>query len=153
MSSRNDKLDLEREVERLTRKVDRLRLEQEIAERQLLLVQDSLTNGRTQRGTVEATDRRHHCRSTRSFRPEKVESTNIKIAKIKKELEYTRNNVPEIGDVIRIINPRPGQEARGTIEDFCRDGKAKIRTPLGKIITRDIKNIRYQVYAQYVTRH
>ena len=74
-----------------------------------------------------------------SFRPEKVESANIKIAKIKKELEYTRNNVPEIGDAIRIINPRPGQEARGTIEDFCRDGKAKIRTPLGKIITRDIK--------------
>ena len=64
MSSRSNELDLEREVEILTRKVDRLRLEQEIAEQQLLLAQDSLTNGGTQRGMIEATDRRHHCRST-----------------------------------------------------------------------------------------
>ena len=86
MSSRNDELDLEREVERLTRNVDRLRLEQEIAERQLLLAQDSLTNGRTQRGTIVTTDRRHHCRSTRSFRPEKVESTNIKITTLQQPI-------------------------------------------------------------------
>ena len=50
------------------------------------------------------------------------------VAQIKRELEYTDTNEPEIGDVVRIVNPSQGQEIGGVIEDFCKDGKAKIRT-------------------------
>ena len=44
MSPRNDGRDLKREVDQLTRQLNRIRLEQEILERRLALVQDELDN-------------------------------------------------------------------------------------------------------------
>ena len=69
--------------------------------------------------------------------------------RVKKELEYTAENVPEVGDSVRIINPRLGQCDGGIIQGFCRDRKAKIYTSVGTVITRHPKNLRYEVYYTY----
>ena len=65
--------------------------------------------------------------------------------KAHKERAYDDVNSSEIGDEVRIVNPKPGQHNQGTVEGFCVDGKLKIRTKQGKIVTRQPKNVRYQV--------
>ena len=72
-----------------------------------------------------------------------------KSIKAHKEYAYDSVNSPEIGDEVRIVNPKPGQHNQGTVEGFCTDGKLKIRTKQGKIVTRQPKNVRYQVSYTY----
>ena len=47
----------------------------------------------------------------------------------------------EIGNFVKVLNPKPGQEKCGTIEGFYKDGKVKIRTNKGLIIRRLPHNI------------
>ena len=63
-------------------------------------------------------------------------------AAIKCKAAYDNTTIPEIGDLVRIINPKTGQPNKGTIEGFCADGKAKIRCARNIVI----KNIRYHVF-------
>ena len=71
---------------------------------------------------------------------------NYSTAMISHEKAYDKSTLPGIGDYVRIINPKPGQSNRGTIESFCADGKAKIRSDRNIIITRQPKNLRYYVF-------
>ena len=66
---------------------------------------------------------------------------------IKQEKAYDKSKLPEIGDYVRIINPKTGQPNRETIEGFCTDGKAKIHCARNIVITRQTKNLRYYVFA------
>ena len=68
------------------------------------------------------------------------------VQKYKRELEYKDDEVPAIGDVVRIVNPKPGQQDQGVVHGHCKDGKVKTRTKQGVIITRLPKNIQYTVY-------
>ena len=65
--------------------------------------------------------------------------------KLAKERAYNRETLPEIGDKVRIVNPKPGQRDQGTVEGFYVDGKPKIRTGTNTVITRQPKNVRYYV--------
>ena len=59
-----------------------------------------------------------------------------------KELTYNNLFKPQIGDEVRIVNPRPSQVNRGKIQGFCRDGKARIKVEGSKKpIDRAVKNI------------
>ena len=44
-----------------------------------------------------------------------------------KELPYSESFKPEIGDEVRIVNPKPGQANRGKVQGFCKDGKARVK--------------------------
>ena len=58
------------------------------------------------------------------------------------ELPYTETFQPLIGDEVRILNPREGQRTKGTVQGFCKDGKARVKVgPTHKLIDRSWKNI------------
>ena len=65
---------------------------------------------------------------------------------IKHAKAYNKSTLPEIGDYVRIVNPKTGQTKRGTAEGFCADGKAKVCCAKNIIITRQAKNLRHYVF-------
>ena len=59
-----------------------------------------------------------------------------------KELNYTKDFPPKVGDEVRILNPRENQPNRGIIQGFCRDKKARVKVKgHHKPIDRAWKNI------------
>ena len=69
--------------------------------------------------------------------------TKTNTTKLKQDLEDP--NGPKIGDTVRIINPRPGQENCGIVEGFYKGRNFKIRTAQGGLTRRLPNNIRYIV--------
>ena len=120
MSSRKDKNELRKEVERLTRQLSRITIDEEIIERRLLLAKDNLENDMLEKVT---------------------QGGDILVQNISPIKSQTSLEQPQIGDFVRIINPKPGQENCGTIEGFYKDGKVKIRTKKGLVIRRLPHNI------------
>ena len=56
------------------------------------------------------------------------------------EIPYTKDFLPKVGDEVRILNPKRGQQNKGVIEGFQRNGYARIRCRT-QVIIRNIKNI------------
>ena len=160
MKSNGEGPKLTNKVNRLTRQLTRLRIEQEIVERQLILAQDELEYKRvsTSNDEVETTFEYHQNYSTTNIQSKG--ETNVArerklktvVQRYKRELKYQSGEVPAIGDEVRIINPKPGQRNKGVIYGYCTDGKVKIRTDQGVTITRLPKNLRYTIYeTKYVS--
>ena len=59
------------------------------------------------------------------------------------EYPYTNAVRPELGDRVRILNPKKGQRDVGVVVAFCSDGKLKIHTDHDTILTRLPKNVNY----------
>ena len=100
--------------------MSRITIEKEIIERKLLLAKDNLRNGMLENvthGDVILDQNKGQTNSRRSLKQ------------------------PQIGDFVKIINLKPGQENCGTIEQFYKDGKVKIRTNKGLVIRRLPHNI------------
>ena len=74
-------------------------------------------------------------RGTHKPSPSKIEKRSLTT-----EIVYSHDFEPQVGDVIRILNPNSNQENRGTIVSFLKNGYAKIRTDT-QTIHRSIKNI------------
>ena len=124
MASNNYKKALKNEVEQLTRQLNRITIEKEIIERKLLLAQDKLANGIIEHVTNSDVLSDHYKGQSNGYPNEK----NL-----------------EIGNFVKILNPKPGQEKCGRIEGFYKDGKVKILTDKGLIIRRLPHNIDYVI--------
>ena len=66
---------------------------------------------------------------------DKIEENRIVLTV--KELPYSESFQPQIGDEVRIVNPKPGQASRGKIQGFCKDRKARVKVensarPIGR---------------------
>jgi len=65
------------------------------------------------------------------------------------EKKYSSEFAPTIGDKVRILNPRGTQHNRGTIRNFCRDGKVRVDTGEGnKLVDRTSNNIVFTTYPE-----
>ena len=120
----DNRLELTSEVNRLSRQLTRLRIEQEIVERQLVLAQDNLEYEEVQSTKRESTYLHYQTsrnpttkakvKSERSV--DKLNPRNLVVRRVKRELAYEEGDIPEIGDVISIINPKSGQQDQGVVE-------------------------------------
>ena len=58
------------------------------------------------------------------------------------EATYDRLFRPQVGDKVRILNPKRNQKNKGVVRNFCRDGKVRISIGKGlKLIDRAPSNI------------
>ena len=119
----DNKLSLE--IKQLTNQLEQTRIQQDIIEKKLARICRELDHKEDQRTKVAL-----------------KEKTRKVIDK--EESEYSSENILRLGDSVWIINPKLGQCDRGVIKGFCVDGKAKVHTYLGSVITRQPKNLRYQ---------
>lgn len=133
MNDRDQELDFK--IRDITEQLLQLRIQQERLERRLNRIQTGIDErGRGNRGRPDAN-------AQRAERPRN--NNNIhRNQNITRETTYNESITPEVGDNVRIINPKQGQEHSGIINGFCRDGKVKILTNSGVIITRLPKNVR-----------
>ena len=149
----SEKKNIALEVDRLTNQLKRIKLEQEIVKQKLQLAKfylqdtDLITEAVDFKECVGSRVQRDTYNSVvhKSSKP----TTSTVISRAMCELAYNITTLPEVGDIVRIINPKPGQECRGVIEGFCSDGKAKIRSNQGVLLTRLPKNIRYIVHKHW----
>ena len=125
MKSIGEDNELSLEIELLTNQLEQTRIQQEIIEKKLERIRRELGHRDNHRSKVL------------------LEAKTGKVID-KEESEYSSKNIPRVGDSVRIINPKLGQCDRGVIKGFCVDGKAKVHTYLGSIITRKPQNLRYQ---------
>ena len=59
-----------------------------------------------------------------------------------KEIPYTNEFKPKVGDEVRILNPKGRQPTRGIIQGFCKDNKARVKVKdQSKPIDRAWKNL------------
>ena len=139
---------LEKELAHINQQLVRLNLQQEQLARRQKEIQERIEEEQQSESKIKGVI--HYRIATKIQRPEKprhvrksepISRRNIIIG----EGEYDDDIVPRIGDRVRIINPKAGQPNKGNIEGFCVDGKAKIRCERNILITRQIKNLRYQV--------
>ena len=147
----------EQEIQYITLQIAELWLNQIRLDRRLDNVQRRLgaeqhddpgpRRGTRNRRAVRADNNRDRSRVNTSVVNE-VEVTRGRVRK-QTELEYTTTIVPQIGDRVRIINPRRGQCPRGTVQGFCADDKLKIFTDNGSVVTRMAKNVRLQTINVY----
>ena len=142
------KSELEKELIQISKQLICLNIQQQRLEKRLKEVQEKIEQDSRERvgdegvihyriisrNNINETDNNRHAR------------LNYSTATISHEKAYDKSTLPGIGDYVRIINPKPGQSNRGTIESFCADGKAKIRSDRNIIITRQPKNLRYYVF-------
>ena len=117
--------ELDLEIQLLTTQLEQTRIQQEIIEKKLERIRCELSHKEDQTSKVVLKE---------------------KTGKVtdKKELEYSSEHIPRVGDSVRIINPKLGQCDKGVIKGFCVDGKVKVHTYLGSVIRRLPKNLRYQ---------
>ena len=154
--------DLDLEVRKITLQLKQLKVEQERLERQLNRVQSKIrrrdcgsAEGKTQgannasprnnkiadsvvsKPTEENNKREHDHRNKRNLYY--LKRTDFRVL----EYPYTKVVKPEIGDRVRILNPKKGQRDVGIVVAFCKDGRLKIRTDRDDMITRLPKNLNY----------
>ena len=154
--------DLDLEVRKITLQLKQLKVEQEKLERQLNRVQSKIrrrdrctaegnthgANRESPRNNViadsivskstEENNRREHERRTKQ-NPYYFQRTDFRVL----EYPYTKVVKPEIGDRVRILNPKKGQRDVGIVVAFCKDGRLKIRTDRDEMLTRLPKNVNY----------
>ena len=130
---RNRDENLETELTTITEHLVQLRIQQDRLERRLTTIQEQIgTRDRGVNPPSKGVDQHHHDR------------TNNNIVNVAREIEYNNSdNTPNIGDNMRIVNPKRGQQRFGVIVGFCRDGKLKVQTANREIITRLPKNTRH----------
>ena len=142
---------LEKELIQINKQLVRLRLQQQQLEKRLNQVQDQLAD--ENEDEVEAEGIIHYRVVAKNQRPRKPRVVRTPghrprytTAIITGDAAYEGAKTPRIGDFVRIINPKAGQPNKGTIKGFCADGKAKVYCAENKIVTRQIKNLRYYVF-------
>ena len=150
--------DLDLEVRSITLQLQQLKVEQERLERQLARVQTKIrrrdreaaegtTQGATKvinRSTIVTEPVLSHAVETNQ--EQQAVNNKFKLGRVShivQERPYSKTVRPEVGDHVRILNPKKGQRDVGIVYDFCSDGKLKIRTDRGTILTRLPKNVNY----------
>ena len=135
--------DLDLEVQALTLQLQQLKVEQERLERKLSRAQELIryrghgsAEGKTQGaiGTRPPSPVPSHVPS-QTFEQNQDRTYIIPNGLRVREHTYSKTDLPEKGDQVRILNPKKGQCNVGVIIDFCNDGKAKILTDQNTIIT------------------
>ena len=139
MSGDEDTLDLE--LRSLTLQLQQVQLEQERLERKLKRVQAQLRKRDQQRGQEAAPAVSGEQQAYLGKRANT--DTHVKIQEEWVGLCRERPFIgpPQVGDKVRILNPKAGQVNIGTITGYCSDGKLKILTLDNVIVTRWTKNV------------
>ena len=109
--------DRNQELNKLTRALDRLKIDQ-----------------------AELTRRQHALARAVQVVKGKIERINIQ-KQDPNEDEVVLGSGLCIGDKVKVINPRPGQENKGEVCGATKDGLIKLRTTTGTVIRRLPKNL------------
>ena len=145
------KSELEKELIHISKQLIRLKLQQDRLYSRLKEVQQQIEQDTQDKIETEGII---HYRIVLSKKSKNATSGKKKLdprlqystASIKREKGYDDITVPEIGDYIRITNPKVGEPNKGIVEGFCVDGKVEIRCAYNILITRQPKNLRYHVF-------
>ena len=144
MKTKQEDHELFLELQLLTSQLEQTRIQQELIEKKLAKVWNQLHTKEAKSTTIDdsfASQPKYQPDKQTCVRRLTQETITSKVKFTEKPL-YTSDNIPEVGDSVRIINPKPGQCDRGIVKGFCRDGKVKVFTVVGSTITRKPKNLR-----------
>ena len=144
MKTKQEDNELLLELQLLTSQLEQTRIQQDLIEKKLANVWNQLHIKEAVSSTVDdifSGEPKYQLSNRNNPKRLTQETVTSKVKFIEEPL-YTSDNIPQVGDSVRIINPKPGQCDRGTVKGFCRDGKVKIYTVVGSTITRKPKNLR-----------
>ena len=144
MKTKQEDNELILELQLLTSQLEQTRIQQELIEKKLAKVWNQLHTKEAISTTIDdsfVSQPKYQSNKQTCFKRLRKETVTSKV-KFTEEPLYTSDNIPEVGDSVRIINPKPGQCDRGIVKEFCRDGKVKVVTAAGSTITRKPKKLR-----------
>ena len=128
MTNENNDLDLE--IRAINLQLEQVKIEQERLERKLKQVQSKLDqcNQRHAEDNIQGARKKRESWSRNQLSQLMVETKNKAKTIVETELAYGGKIIPEKGDKVRILKPKPGQLNRGVIIGQCVVGKIKILT-------------------------
>ena len=135
------------EIQELTSRITQLHIQQQRLEQRLTRVQRRIegerVEARHEQSRRTGIDREAQPQIVEERRPNDRGVTSTVIWH-QRERVYNATFEPQIGDRVRIINPRNGQHPWEAVQGYCRDGKQKIYSNQGQLITHMPKNVRVQ---------